>query len=189
VNWFDPAYLAHGSARQQAACRALHSLNLFNQLRAYAPVLCGTIPLEIDVEASDLDVICEAHDLAAFERDVRAACGAQAGFTLRREVVGETPSVRANFEHTGFALEVFGQPRPVAEQNAYRHMVVEGRLLLIGGAAAREQIRAMKKAGLKTEPAFARCFGLQGDPYAALLALYGLTEAETRRSITHHQLS
>jgi hypothetical protein len=189
VNWSDPDYLTHGSARQQAAYHALHSLDLFGRLRAYWPVLCGTIPLEIDTEASDLDVICEARDLAAFERDLRAAGEVRAGFTLRREVVGETPSVRANFEHAGFALEVFGQPRPVAEQNAYRHLVVEARLLLIGGAAAREQIRAMKKAGLKTEPAFAQYFGLQGDPYAALLALYGLTEAETRRSITHHQLS
>ncbi len=189
ADWFDPVYLATGTARQRAAHRALQALDLFGALRAYTPMLCGTIPLDLDIDGSDLDIICEAHDLAAFARDVRAAFASCTGFDLRQETVQGVPTVSANFEFEGFAFEIFGQPHAVEEQNAYRHMVVEARLLEMGGEAARAKIRALKKAGLKTEPAFASYLGLTGDPYGALLKLYGLTGTEMRRSLTHYQPS
>jgi hypothetical protein len=37
---------------------------------------------------------------------------------------------------------------------------------------AHREIRRLRRAGLKAEPAFARYFGLEGDPYEALLALH-----------------
>lgn len=80
-------------------------------------------------------------------------------------------------------VQIFAQPRPVIEQNAYRHMVVEARLLEIGSARAREAVRALNKAGLKTEPAFARYFHLEGDPYATLLELERLNADELRRRL------
>jgi hypothetical protein len=82
-----------------------------------------------------------------------------------------------------FPIQVFGQPRPVIEQNAYRHMVVEGRLLAIGGEKARQEIQRLKRNGLKTEPAFARYFNLQGDPYEVLLQLSRLNESELKSKV------
>ena len=41
---------------------------------------------------------------------------------------------------------------------------------------AREAIRALKRDGLKTEPAFGQYFGIMGDPYAALLDLAALDD-------------
>jgi hypothetical protein len=50
-------------------------------------------------------------------------------------------------------------------------MVVESRLLDILGPDFRNGIIALKKQGIKTEPAFARMLGLSGDPYRAVLAI------------------
>ncbi len=183
INFQNPAYLARGNARQRRAYRALQSLGVFRILRAYTPILDGTIPLGIDIRGSDLDIICAARDLDAFARAVTDAFGARPGFHIQREVVKGIESVIANFDYGGFPIEIFGQPKPAREQNAYRHMLVEARLLEIGGERARRAIRKMKRAGLKTEPAFARYFNLQGDPYEELLRLSRLTARELRTTL------
>jgi hypothetical protein len=67
-------------------------------------------------------------------------------------------------------------------------MVVEARLLSIGGEEARREIRYLKRCGLKTEPAFARYFRLAGDPFEVLLELSRLGEEELRdRVLGTHQ--
>lgn len=182
-DWTDPAYLLAGNERQRAAYHALQALGIFETLHAYHPVLVGTLPLDIDVAGSDLDVINEAHDLDAFARLIVAAFGGQEGFRLKRAEHNALPTVVARFRFHQFPVEIFGQPRPVSEQNAFRHMAVEARLLHIGGQDARRAIRQLKAGGLKTEPAFARCFGLKGDPFEALLRLVALDEEALRAAI------
>ncbi len=185
IDWRDISYLARGNARQQKAYRALQSLDLFNVLSVYAPVLAGTFPLDIDIEGSDLDIICEVHDLAAFERVVKGAFAARDDFQIERVLETGMPTVLARFAFDGLPLEIFAQPRPVTEQNAYRHLLVEARLLAIGGEDARREIRRLKRDGLKTEPAFARYFKIEGDPYEVLLALSLLSDEELRIRIGH----
>jgi hypothetical protein len=180
IPWQDIAYLGDGNERQRAAYGALESLGVMHILGAFSPVLVGTIPIGIDVQTSDLDIVCEAQDLVAFERRVIEAFGQGEGFRVRRKWIKGVPSVVANLRHGGFEVEIFGQPQPVAEQHAYRHMVVEARLLAIGGEEARREIRRLKASGLKTEPAFARYFGLAGDPFEVLLELSRLGEEELR---------
>lgn len=187
INWADISYLQTGTPRQQAAYTTLHTLELFPRLRSYSPVLAGTVPLDIDTPESDLDIICEARDLSAFERDISAAFGTQTRFTLVRKAIGSTESVVARFRHNDFLLELFGQPRPVKQQNAYRHMLVESRLLAIGGDPARQAIREMKRTGMKTEPAFAAYFNLKGDPYQVLLELSWLDVYELRSLIARRR--
>lgn len=183
TSWHDTAYLLHGTARQRAAYHALDSLNVFYTLRAYDPVLVGTIPINLDVAGSDLDIICGAYDLAAFRQDVADAFGDHAGFRIVQLTINDLPSVIANFVHDGFAIELFAQSRPVTAQNAYVHMVVEAQLLRIGGKEARTAIRELKRQGLKTEPAFARYFGLDGDPFATLLELAAVDDAALRAAV------
>ncbi len=168
-DWFDLAYLRDGTPRQRAAYAAIAALDLSARLAPYTPLLAGTIPLDLDLPDSDLDLICAAADLPAFLDVVRAAHGWCDGFDARLKRVNGEPSAVVRFRSDGFPFEVFAQARPVTEQRAYRHLLVEARVLA-EGAAARAAIRALRAAGLKTEPAFARYLCLTGDPYAALLA-------------------
>jgi len=88
---------------------------------------------------------------------------------------------------TAEVIEVFMQPKPVEEQQAFRHLVAEARLLEC--CAEHEQVRAalraMKERGMKTEPAFAAYFrladyGFDADPYQALLQVYDAPEYVVR---------
>jgi len=171
IPWQDGSYLLDGNERQRRAYCALQDLKVFEVLLDHTPVLVGTIPIGIDVEGSDLDIVCRARDLDKFSQLVIAAFGQSDGFRIKEKLVKGTPAVVASFFHAGFRVEVFGQHREVTEQHAYRHMVVEDRLLAIGGNAAREGIQRLKRDGMKTEPAFACYFDLFGDPYERLLEL------------------
>ncbi|WP_081735122.1 DUF4269 domain-containing protein [Paenibacillus gorillae] len=66
INWTNMHYLAQGTERQRNAFICLSSLNIFESLTFYAPLLVGTIPIDIDIEESDLDIICEVHNFPQF---------------------------------------------------------------------------------------------------------------------------
>jgi hypothetical protein len=183
IHWQNPAYLLRGSERQRAAHRALEALGIFRVLASFRPVLAGTVPLGIDLPESDLDVVCEAHDLAGFEETVRETYGGRAGFVLNHRRYQELPAVVCNFFAEGYWIELFGQPLTALRGRACRHLVVEARLLALGGEPLRAAIRGRRAAGQKTEPAFAKYLGLPGDPYEALLELEGLPDAALRRLI------
>jgi hypothetical protein len=183
VPWQDISYLLDGNERQRSAYRALRSLKIFRILHDYSPVLVGTIPIAIDIDESDLDIVCAAVDLHAFKQRLTAAFVQQEGFRTKNKSVMGMPSVVASFFHRGFRIEIFAQPRPVTEQNAYRHMLVEARLLAIGGEETRCEIRRLKRSGLKTEPAVAHYFEIDGDPYEVLLKLSWLSVDELRSRV------
>jgi hypothetical protein len=48
-------------------------------------------------------------------------------------------------------------------------MLIEHRLLLKHGEAFKNKVIELKQNGLKTEPAFAKLLGIEGDPYEELL--------------------
>ena len=164
--------------RLQRAYQVLQELGIFEILRDYTPTLVGTIPLGIDVPGSDLDVICEVYDLPDFRERIVAAFGRMKHFRVKQVLIGGVPSTVAKFIYHGFPIEIFGQPCPVDRQNAYRHMQIEARLLAIDGEEAREAIRWLKWAGVKTEPAFAHYFRIEGDPYQRLLEIAMLSNRE-----------
>lgn len=161
----------------------LHAL--FDPLAAFTPVLAGTFPLGLNVATSDLDVLCEVHDVAAFEATVRAAFGQRPGFAFSRVVGAEPEAWLASFDFEGTHVELFGQPVPPCEQMAHRHLVVEARLLRLGGAWLRERVRSLKRSGVKTEPAFATVLRLNGgDGYAEVLALEACSDKELASLLT-----
>jgi hypothetical protein len=164
--------LRTGSARQRQAHAVLRELDLARALAAWRPVLAGTLPLPIHTDASDLDILCEVYDPAAFLRAATAAYGERPGFACEQSDIRGVASTLIHFRAGEFDVELFGQPLPVARQHGWRHLRIEARLLALGGQSAVAAIRELRRAGLKTEPAFARWLGLAGDdPYLAVLAL------------------
>ncbi|WP_025684802.1 DUF4269 domain-containing protein [Paenibacillus maysiensis] len=163
-------YLKSGNEIQRRAFNVINGLGILNDLAQYHPVLCGTIPISIDVEGSDLDIIMEVHEFEAFKHQIHSLYCKHDKFVLKEKRIRNTPTIKANFEFGGFELELFGQPRAVEQQNAYLHMMVEHHLLTSYSRIRNEIIR-LKEEGVKTEPAFAQVFGLEGDPYDELLVL------------------
>lgn len=90
-------------------------------------------------------------------------------FTVKR--LDARSAVVGRFMLDSWAVEVWGQDLPTTQQLGYRHMLVEYELLERFGPQFRQQVRALKLQGYKTEPAFASVMGITGDPYEELLNL------------------
>ena len=166
----DISYLKNGTTRQQEAFTVLHQQKVFEKLCAFHPVLVGTIPINIDIETSDLDIIC-CFENKNFYRDTIVKLFKHYELFSIREREEKEETVIAGFFTGGFMIEIFGQNIPCRQQLGYRHMRIEHKLLNKYGEPFRQQIIALKKQGYKTEPAFAKLLGLEGDPYQALLQL------------------
>ncbi|MGL6128927.1 DUF4269 domain-containing protein [Chryseobacterium artocarpi] len=167
-------YLKTGNERQKRAYEVLTKYKVLEKLKPYSPILAGTIPIEIDVEGSDLDIICEV-DLR-FEEDF---LGDIALFRLIPEdievqveniVVNGENSITLNFVLEDFPIEIFGQNKPTTQQNAYLHMIAEHKILQEKGEEFKNKIIELKKQGIKTEPAFGMLMNLE-NPYEDLLKL------------------
>ena len=171
INFTTIEYLKAGNPKQVKTYHILTKNKIMERLKKYDPIQAGTIPINIDIENSDLDVICCFKELGEFARTTKELFGQMEGFAIKTRKHQNTLSVKANFRVDDFEIEIFGQDIPTRLQNAYRHMVIEHRLLCERGEPFRQEIIKLKQQGYKTEPAFAKLLGIEGDPYTGLLAL------------------
>ncbi|MCG2616804.1 DUF4269 domain-containing protein [Terrimonas sp. NA20] len=171
INFEDIGYLQHGTTRQQQAFRVLTTYHILEKLEKFQPLLVGTIPLNIDIEGSDLDIVCCWNNEDAFTDHLFQAFGDMEQYESRKTCIREERSVICSFMLEGFPVEIFGQAIASNEQMGYRHLLIENKLLNEKGEHFRKEIIRLKEKGLKTEPAFATLLGLEGDPYIALLKL------------------
>ena len=163
------SYLANGNPTQRRAYEVLTAFRLFDLLQPFQPVLAGTIPLAIDIPGSDLDIICCWEDEAAFAEYVTRHFGHFPDFECLHKSIRNRPTVLARFTAGDFPVEIFGQNRPAAEQEAVRHLLVEYAILQEKGEEFRQAVIDLKMAGMKTEPAFGRLLGMEGNGYEELL--------------------
>ncbi|MDA8199872.1 MAG: DUF4269 domain-containing protein [Thermaerobacter sp.] len=161
----DPAPQSHDAMVRRQLARE----GVWDALARFHPVMAGSIPLGVDTEASDVDMLVEAGNLKAFGQECEFTWRGRPGFSLTEREWQGAPAVICRFQVDSRFCEVFAQPLPVAEQRGFRHLIAEWRLLIAGGDALRHAVRAARRDGLKTEPAFAGVLGLDGDPYVALL--------------------
>lgn len=170
IHMFDNIdYLTTGSKQQQLAYESLSAARIFERLAPYHPLLVGTIPLDIAVMGSDLDIICEASDLDEFCGVVERCFSDYEQFSSSTTYIGNQETVLVHFHVMGFQVEIFAQAISVKKQNGYLHMIKEYEILTKRGQEFKEKIIALKNQGLKTEPAFATLLNIQGDPYEGLL--------------------
>lgn len=155
----------------QAAARSLDQGRVFERLERFDPRWVGSIPLDVHLAGADADICCSARDLAGFRSALDAAFGGCADYRASLTTHAGEPSVIARFALGGLPVEIYGRERPVETHESYVHWRAEDRLLRLGGARLRTDVRAAKARGLKTEPAFAACLKLGGDPYSELLKL------------------
>ncbi|GGI15228.1 DUF4269 domain-containing protein [Gottfriedia solisilvae] len=161
-------YLINGNPRQQKAYHTLSRLNIMEDLREFNPILCGTIPIGIDIKDSDLDIIIEVRDFQYFENMIRNLYGLKYNFKISHSIIRDIPVITVNFNFEEFEIEIFGQATPVQKQNAYIHMVIE-HLIMEQFPNIRSEVIHLKEQGYKTEPAFCKILGLEGDPYDSLI--------------------
>jgi len=161
-------YLQLGSEKHVRAYKAISNLGIMDNLSEYSPTLCGTFPIGIDIVGSDLDIIMEVVDFLPYEKRVETLYGDKEKVNIKRLLIREVSVVKANFIFSGFEFELFAQPQPVKEQYAYLHMIIENSLMK-QFPNIRAEVIQLKIQGFKTEPAFCKVLGLEGDPYESLL--------------------
>ncbi|HAK42803.1 MAG TPA: DUF4269 domain-containing protein, partial [Clostridium sp.] len=163
-------YLKEGNEKQQNAYEVLKKLDIFNTLKDFSPILVGTIPINIDIGSSDLDIICEVYSFEEFQEIIEINYFMHNKFHINSYVNNEK-ILTIGFYVDNMEIEIYAQSLETYKQNGYRHMIVEDRILKLAEDKAREEIIKLKKEGLKTEPAFARYLGIEGNPYEELLKL------------------
>ncbi|WP_372751466.1 DUF4269 domain-containing protein [Labilibaculum sp.] len=170
-NFDNIDYLKDGNEKQKRVYNLLTKCRILETLWEFDPILVGTIPINIDIESSDLDIICYCKDKAYFKKFLEEKFAGVEGFKMWENTELSTQDTVANFVIDGFEIEIFGQNIPSKQQNAYRHMIIENKLIKEEGEGFRQRIIALKQKGYKTEPAFGIELGLVGDSYKALLEL------------------
>ncbi|MBT8078190.1 MAG: DUF4269 domain-containing protein [Gammaproteobacteria bacterium] len=166
----------------------LDRLGLLTNLASFDPIVIGTPPLGLDIPGSDIDIACHATDLEEFAVAAASAYSHMPDFAIATQDRPENSAVRVLFHSDGWPIELFCQSLPVSQQWGVRHFFVEQRIL---GAFPQlgDEIVALKAAGLKTEPAFAKLLQLRGDPYEAVLALEACSDAEIHGLVNEAQHS
>jgi hypothetical protein len=149
---------------------ALAECDVLGSLASFDPHIAGTPPLGLELPGSDIDVLCFAPDAQAFTDTVWHNFSSAPAFTAKQLVRAPRPVV-VSFEVAGWRIELYGEAIPVEQQRGWRHFAVEQRLLAFGGEALAGAVLALRRQGMKTEPAFAAALRLRGDPYLALLDL------------------
>jgi len=160
-------YLKSGNPKQVRAYHVLTQHYILSKLNTYDPLLTGTIPINIDIETSDLDIICSFSEKEEFTTKLKELFSKQSNFKIWENKYHQ--AIVAHFTIDEFEIEVFGQNKPTREQLAYRHMLIEHEILQVKNESFRQQIIALKKQGYKTEVAFGLLLGLTENPYEQLL--------------------
>ncbi len=185
-NWRRLDYLAHGNPRQRSA-HALLTAGVWDELAAQCAdmALVSTLAIGLDRPSSDLDILCQHADPAAFaatfaEQGWQASHKGDNIWLLERTFAClDQHSADCDQSEANWPLELYVTPAPIETLNGWRHLTLMAALLeRFGDAFYREVLRLRLEEGLKGEAAMCRLLGLAGDPYEALLTLEGCNLAE-----------
>ena len=176
VDFATTDYLAFGNKRQVHCFALLKKYHIMSILVEYSPVVVGTIPINIDIASSDIDIICECKivDFDVLKQLLSDNFGDYEVFCIARS----DECIVCRFMLENQLIEVYVADIPVYKQNAYRHMLIEHRILNLLGEDFRGQVIERKSEGLKTEPAFAQLLGLVGNPFTELLKLESYSDRQ-----------
>ena len=176
-NWKDISYLKSGNLKQKEIYKLLKTTGILKILSDYNPLLVGTIPIKIDTENSDIDIVCEVYNFNQFEGLLEKNFNKYKHFKLRYK---KRNIIICNFWINSFEIEIYGTNDKSEKSDGYRHMIVESRLLTLYGNDFKNKVIKLKKEGMKTEPAFASLLNLKGNPYKEILLFENYTDEEIK---------
>ena len=176
-------YLAEGSDLQKRAFQILKDLEVFENLSDDHPTLVGSVPLdlalELSKEQSGIDIVRTCSDLKVAAKRDRELFSKFDHFQSSRGIFGGVPSLMTQFQVEDVRIHLVTQALPTPVQSPVVHMLVQYRLLEIGGASFRAALLDLRRKGQTTESAFATLLGME-NPYQELLDLDDLTDHELR---------
>lgn len=158
----------------QKVWNAISDSQILKHFKSLHPLIAGTFPLSVNLSTSDVDVLLHSDNLASMEKNLKELYSNQPDFEITKSEVDGLPTLICQFCWDQVPFEVFAQNRHPVEQKAYRHFLVEERLLKLGGDDFFQKILSARADGLKTELAFGKVLDLQNDPYEELLTLQQL---------------
>ncbi|MGN5001360.1 DUF4269 domain-containing protein [Aeromonas sp. 80P] len=172
IDWRRLDYLAHGNPCQRSA-HALLTAGVWDMLTTQCSdlALVSTVAIGLDRPGSDLDIVCQHPEPAAFA----AALATQSWQVAQKgaAIWLAEQSVTGADGHP-WPLELYLTPDPLERLNGWRHLSLMAALLeQFGAAFITKVLRLRLEEGLKGEAAICHLLGLAGDPYAALLTLEG----------------
>jgi predicted metalloenzyme YecM len=134
----------------------LHRSKVLSLLRGFDPLLVGTFPLNLAGAGSDVDILIDTRgisqltSLTGMQKDVDTLSATSAylencfshfdHFDLKNLIVDGRQTLVARFLVDGLPFELFGQPRSTVCQEAFKHFLVEERVLKFGGQKAAHRI-------------------------------------------------
>ncbi len=153
------------------------SSNFFNVFKKYHPLISGSVPLNISLPSSDIDIIFEVQDLKLLGQEL-ANFFKEFSPAVTFKSLRSADSVIVRFKAFDFKFECVGQKKSVFQILAHQHLLIESRLLNICGESARSNIQVLKAQGIPTEVAFGMYFKMEGDPYVELFNMNQWSEGQ-----------
>lgn len=169
MNFKSIDYLSKGNPLQRNVYKTLITHQILDKLSDYNPIVVGTIPIDIAIEGSDVDIILECYDTHQLELEMQSFFGFYPQFKCKRN----HEKLVVQFTCNALPFEIYAAPICTTEQMGYLHMVKEHHLLIAKGEKFKQKIIRLKSSGYKTEPAFCKALGIAGDPYLELLKYSG----------------
>ncbi|TGN19841.1 DUF4269 domain-containing protein [Leptospira idonii] len=179
--FLTPDYLENGNGKQRSLYSDLSNHKIIPKLTGFYPLIAGTIPIGIDTEESDVDILAYYNNPNHLIKITYAKFRHYKDFATETITIDGEPSLKINFSTDQFAYEIFAQKIKPEKQKGFLHMIAEKRILDLAGENFRNQIIAKKKQKIKTEPAFGELLGWKGDPYQILADLAFSSEEELKK--------
>ena len=176
IDFTNIEYLKWGNEKQRVCYKILKEINIFELLKDYSPILVGTIPIDIDIDNSDLDIVCKINNIHEFEKLLSINFSKYINYRCTKNL--KENIIICNFEFDNIEIEIYASNIDSKKSNGYRHMIVEHNILSLNINNFKNKIMELKEAGLKTEPAFAKVLNLKGNPYEEMLKLEKYNDIE-----------
>ncbi|MEN5234246.1 DUF4269 domain-containing protein [Sphingobacterium faecium] len=159
-------YLILGNTKQRKIHQIITEYHIFEILKAYKPILVGTIPINIDIDESDVDIILQTKNLKKLNQLLLESFSQYAQFRLSSNA---SKVLISSFTIDDIPIEIYATDIDTEKQNGYLHMIKEYEILKARDDNFKMEIIKLKKQGVKTEPAFCKLLNINGDPYVELL--------------------